>query len=45
MDYSEIIYLISETTETDDIGNNVVKSVVSTKSYAKNYGCASLPDL
>ena len=35
MDYSEIIYLISETTETDDIGNNVVKSVVSTKSYAK----------
>ena len=35
MEYSEIIYLISETTETDDIGNNVVKSVVSTKSYAK----------
>lgn len=35
MEYSEIIYLLSETTEFDDIGNSVASSVVSSKCYAK----------
>lgn len=35
MEYSEIIYLISQRTEEDEIGNNTSSFVSSKKCYAK----------
>lgn len=35
MEYSEIIYLISETEGVDEIGNVITASSVKTKCYAK----------
>lgn len=35
MEYSEIIYLISQRTEEDEIGNNISSFVSSKKCYAK----------
>ena len=35
MEYSEIIYLISEVLEEDEIGNTIVSSSTSNKCYAK----------
>ena len=35
MEYSEIIYLISQTEGVDEIGNIIPTSSVETKSYAK----------
>lgn len=35
MEYSEIIYLISEVLEEDEIGNTITSSSTSNKCYAK----------
>ena len=35
MEYSEIIYLISEVLEEDEIGNTITSSSISNKCYAK----------
>lgn len=35
MEYTEIIYLISQKKEEDDIGNNITSSETSKKIYAK----------
>lgn len=35
MEYSEIIYLISEVLEEDEIGNTITSSFTSNKCYAK----------
>lgn len=35
MEYTEIIYLISQTKEEDDIGNIIISSGTSKKIYAK----------
>lgn len=35
MEYSEIIYLQSQTMEKDDIGNTIPSSTISNKCYAK----------
>ena len=35
MEYSEIIYLLTQTLEEDDIGNSIPSSTTSKKCYAK----------